>query len=138
MFLNPFLYRHGMLSNWHAGMNVLDTIGLVSYSFGQWMSVPGDDHAERMDEERFRYTRLEFQGDRLVDTFQTFVNPGRAIPEFFYEAFRRNENLHQNRTSSFLLYNGKPLSYLFSKIQTVSSSKPAKAWEKMTKQQPPQ
>ncbi len=25
---------------------------------------------------------VKFQGDRLIDTFQTFINPGRAIPEF--------------------------------------------------------
>ncbi|HLF04451.1 MAG TPA: 3'-5' exonuclease, partial [Dehalococcoidia bacterium] len=25
---------------------------------------------------------VKFQGDRRIDTFQTFVNPGRAIPEF--------------------------------------------------------
>lgn len=33
MFLNPFLYRHGMLSNWHAGMNVLDTIYVNNIDF---------------------------------------------------------------------------------------------------------
>lgn len=52
---------HGSLA-----MNVLDTAGLVSSSFGQWQGVEGGDSAERMDETRFRYTRLEFDGDRLV------------------------------------------------------------------------
>jgi len=52
---------HGSLA-----MNVLDTAGLVSSSFGQWQGVEGGESTERMDEARFRYTRLEFDGDRLV------------------------------------------------------------------------
>ncbi len=52
---------HGSLA-----MNVLDTAGLVSSSFGQWQGVEGGESAERMDEARFRYTRLEFDGERLV------------------------------------------------------------------------
>lgn len=52
---------HGSLA-----MNVLDTAGLVSSSFGQWQGVEGGDAVERLDEERFRYIRLEFDGDRLV------------------------------------------------------------------------
>lgn len=52
---------HGSLA-----MNVLDTAGLVSSSFGQWQGVEGGSSVERMDEARFRYTRLEFDGDRLV------------------------------------------------------------------------
>lgn len=47
-------------------MNVLDTAGLVSSSFGQWQGVEGGEFVERMDEARFRYTRLEFDGERLV------------------------------------------------------------------------
>jgi len=46
--------------------NVLDTLGLISYSFGSWQGVPGGEHAERSDPARFRYLRLEFQEDRLV------------------------------------------------------------------------
>jgi len=46
--------------------NVLDTLGLISYSFGSWQGVPGGDHAELEDPARFRYLRLEFQEDRLV------------------------------------------------------------------------
>lgn len=51
---------HGSLS-----MNVLDTAGLVSASFGQWDGV-GGDHAEIVDEDAYRYLRLEFDGDHLV------------------------------------------------------------------------
>jgi NAD(P)H-nitrite reductase large subunit len=47
-------------------MNVLDTAGLVSSSFGQWQGVEGGESVERADEARFRYIRLEFDGDLLV------------------------------------------------------------------------
>jgi NAD(P)H-nitrite reductase large subunit len=47
-------------------INVLDTLGLVSTSFGQWEGVPGGQRVERSDEEAFRYLRLEFDGDVLV------------------------------------------------------------------------
>jgi NAD(P)H-nitrite reductase large subunit len=46
--------------------NVLDTLGLVSHSFGAWQGVPGGEHAELEDPARYRYLRLEFQEDRLV------------------------------------------------------------------------
>jgi len=47
-------------------INVLDTLGLVSASFGQWEGVAGGEHVERSDEANFRYIRLEFDGDVLV------------------------------------------------------------------------
>ena len=47
-------------------INVLDTLGLISTSFGQWQGVPGGEHAELVDEENFRYLRLEFKDDVLV------------------------------------------------------------------------
>lgn len=47
-------------------INVLDTLGLVSASFGQWEGVPGGERVERTDEGNFRYIRLEFDGDVLV------------------------------------------------------------------------
>ena len=50
-------------------MNVLDTLGLVSVSFGQWHGLPhaqGGAWVELRDEERFRYLRLEFKDDRLI------------------------------------------------------------------------
>lgn len=48
------------------GMNVLDTIGLTSYTFGLWKGREGDDVVETLDEENFLYTRLVFEGDILV------------------------------------------------------------------------
>ncbi|HET9699848.1 MAG TPA: FAD-dependent oxidoreductase [Burkholderiales bacterium] len=56
----------GTKSQGSLAMNVLDTLGLISSSFGQWMGVPGGDHAELMDAENFRYLRLEFKDDLLV------------------------------------------------------------------------
>jgi NAD(P)H-nitrite reductase large subunit len=47
-------------------INVLDTLGLVASSVGQWMGVAGGDHAELVDRPRHRYLRLEFRDDRLV------------------------------------------------------------------------
>ncbi len=47
-------------------MNVLDTLGLISTSFGLWMGVEGGDQVELHDPERFRYLNLQFQGDVLV------------------------------------------------------------------------
>lgn len=47
-------------------MNVLNTLGLITSSFGQWDGVPGGDSAELADNDRFRYVRLSFQDDVLV------------------------------------------------------------------------
>ena len=52
---------HGSLA-----FNVLDTLGLISSSFGEWQGVPDGDAGELLDEKRWRYLRLEFQGNRLV------------------------------------------------------------------------
>ena len=47
-------------------INVLDSLGLISTSFGQWEGVPGGQRAEATDEANFRHVRLEFDGDVLV------------------------------------------------------------------------
>ena len=47
-------------------INVLDTLGLVSTSFGNWQGVPGGDRAELVDEHGYRYLRLEFDDDVMV------------------------------------------------------------------------
>ena len=47
-------------------MNVLDTMGLVSSSFGLWMGKEGGDCARLCAPERYRYLNLQFDGDRLV------------------------------------------------------------------------
>jgi NAD(P)H-nitrite reductase large subunit len=47
-------------------INVLDTMGLISCSFGQWQGVPGGESVELSDAEGYRYLRLEFEDDVLV------------------------------------------------------------------------
>lgn len=45
-------------------MNVLDTVGLISVSYGQWEGQ--GDGVEVLDEDNFHYMRLEFEEDRLI------------------------------------------------------------------------
>ena len=47
-------------------MNVLDTVGLVSVSYGAWQGVDGGDQSVAVDKEGFKYLRLEFYGDHIV------------------------------------------------------------------------
>jgi NAD(P)H-nitrite reductase large subunit len=47
-------------------INILDTLGLISASFGLWAGAAGGDHIEMIDAERYKYLRLEFLGDVLV------------------------------------------------------------------------
>jgi NADPH-dependent 2,4-dienoyl-CoA reductase/sulfur reductase-like enzyme len=47
-------------------MNVLDTAGLVSVSFGRWEGGNGCETAESVDAENYRYMRLVFEEDRVV------------------------------------------------------------------------
>ena len=50
-------------------INVLDTLGMISTSFGNWegvSSAEGGDHAELTDQAAGRHLSLQFQGDVLV------------------------------------------------------------------------
>ena len=47
-------------------INVLDTLGLISASFGDWQGVPGGDRVELTDEAGWKHLSLQFDGDRLV------------------------------------------------------------------------
>ena len=47
-------------------MNILDTMGLVSTSFGMWEGDSGGQSAELSDPENFRYLNLQFAEDVLV------------------------------------------------------------------------
>ena len=47
-------------------MNVLDTLGLLSCSFGRWEGVDGGDKAELYAPDDYRYLSLQFQDDRLI------------------------------------------------------------------------
>ncbi len=47
-------------------MNVLDTLGLVSCSFGLWMGVSGGDSVEIYNPRDYRYLNLQFDDDRVI------------------------------------------------------------------------
>ncbi len=47
-------------------INVLDTLGLISASFGNWQGVPGGQGVELTDEAAGRHLSLQFADDRLV------------------------------------------------------------------------
>ena len=47
-------------------INVLDTLGLISASFGHWEGVPGGEQVELTDRAAWRHLSLQFAGDRLV------------------------------------------------------------------------
>lgn len=75
--IQPVAVEHGRIagqnmagrSTPHRGslnMNVLDTMGLISSSFGLWQGGPGGETSRLIDEENYKYLKLEFFGDRLV------------------------------------------------------------------------
>ncbi len=47
-------------------INVLDTLGLISASFGNWQGLPGGGHAELTDTAHWRHLSLQFKDDVLV------------------------------------------------------------------------
>lgn len=47
-------------------MNVLDTLGLIAASFGQWWGSDTGQSVELVRKESFNYLRLEFEGDVLI------------------------------------------------------------------------
>jgi hypothetical protein len=47
-------------------INVLDTLGLISASFGNWQGVRGGQHAELTDAANWRHLSLQFQDDVMV------------------------------------------------------------------------
>lgn len=47
-------------------INVLDSMGMISSSFGEWQGVPGGNGVEQADEANGRYISLQFNGDVLV------------------------------------------------------------------------
>jgi len=76
--IQPTAVEHGQLAAWSMAkghthetsgklnMNVLDTVGLISTSFGLWMGTEGGEESELVDKERYRYLNLQFKGDVLV------------------------------------------------------------------------
>ncbi|WP_394756897.1 NAD(P)/FAD-dependent oxidoreductase [Rhodoferax sp.] len=47
-------------------INVLDTLGLISTSFGDWQGAPGGEHVELTDKAQGRHLSLQFMDDVLV------------------------------------------------------------------------
>ncbi|MFM7331961.1 MAG: NAD(P)/FAD-dependent oxidoreductase, partial [Brachymonas sp.] len=47
-------------------INVLDTLGMISTSFGDWQGRPGGEHVEVTDAAKGRHLSLQFQDDVLV------------------------------------------------------------------------
>ncbi len=65
MVQNNSCVHHGSIN-----MNILDTMGLISTSFGQWMGVENAEGVREesilLDEKNYRYINLQFNGDHLV------------------------------------------------------------------------
>ena len=57
---------HAQLARGSLNMNVLDTMGLVSTSFGAWEGLGGGESAELNDPDLFQYLNLQFHEDVLV------------------------------------------------------------------------
>ena len=75
--IQPVAVEHGRIAglnmagrttphNGSLNMNVLDTMGLITASFGLWAGAPGGETAKLVDEANFKYLRLNFLGDKLV------------------------------------------------------------------------
>ncbi len=47
-------------------INVLDSLGMISTSFGEWQGTAGGDGVEKIDEANGRYISLQFKGDVLI------------------------------------------------------------------------
>ena len=47
-------------------INVLDTLGMISASFGEWQGVPGGEHVELTDRAAGRHLSLQFKDDVMV------------------------------------------------------------------------
>ena len=56
----------GAVHRGSVNMNVLDTLGLISSSFGLWMGKDGGQSAELLNRGRYRYLNLQFDDDILV------------------------------------------------------------------------
>jgi NAD(P)H-nitrite reductase large subunit len=47
-------------------MNVLDTMGLISCSFGLWQGVEGGESVQLVERDKWRYINLQFEADVLI------------------------------------------------------------------------
>ena len=75
--IQPTASEHGRVAAYNMGgrrtayrgslvMNTLNTLGLISTSYGLWDGVEGGDESSAVDARAFRYLRLSFRDDILV------------------------------------------------------------------------
>nr|MCH9764629.1 NAD(P)/FAD-dependent oxidoreductase [Alphaproteobacteria bacterium] len=75
--IQPVAVEHGRLAglnmagiktphNGSLNMNVLDTMGLISSSFGLWQGVPDGTTASLTDTIKYKYLKLNFEDDRII------------------------------------------------------------------------
>ncbi len=89
-------------------MNVLDTVGLISCSFGLWMGVDGGDSSSLYNPDEFEYINLQFDGDKLVGASAVgktqHVGVLRGLIETEVELGEWKERLMQNPTAVMEAY----------------------------------
>ena len=66
-------------SHGNMALNVLDTLGLVSSSFGQWWGEKGGQSAELVDDAAFRYLCLQFKDDVLIGATAIGLTEGIGV-----------------------------------------------------------
>ncbi|HJV85841.1 MAG TPA: FAD-dependent oxidoreductase [Noviherbaspirillum sp.] len=66
-------------------IDVFDTMGLISASFGQWQGARGGQWVEIADEAHFKYMRLEFSQDVLIGCNTVGVTEHASILRGFIE-----------------------------------------------------
>jgi NAD(P)H-nitrite reductase large subunit len=66
-------------SHGNMALNVLDTLGLVSTSFGQWSGVAGGQSVELVDEGAYRYLCLQFSDDVLIGATAIGLTEGVGV-----------------------------------------------------------
>jgi NAD(P)H-nitrite reductase large subunit len=66
-------------SHGNMALNVLDTLGLISSSFGQWWGEKGGQSAELVDEGAFRYLCLQFHGEVLIGATSIGLTEGVGV-----------------------------------------------------------
>jgi len=68
-----------VLSRGNMALNVLDTLGLISSSFGQWPGVKGGQSVELVDARAFRYLCLQFKDDVLIGATSIGLTEGVGV-----------------------------------------------------------
>ena len=91
-------------------INVLDTLGMISTSFGDWQGRPGGEHVELTDTASGRHLSLQFQGDVLVGCnsvgWTDHVGAMRGLVEGQIHLGRWKDKLKQDPTQLMAAYIG--------------------------------